>query len=413
MNMISKVQADGSVTDTVLGRRWRWAGLITLGVVIAAAAWALLHREAPAVAAAPPPVVEVVSPLVRAVIEWDDYVGRFEASQSVEVRPRVSGAVTAVHFTDGAMVGKGQLLFTIDPRPYAAALAEARASVASAASDLALATANLDRANRLVTDDAVSTSDLDQLRARVRAATAALAASRARVEARALDLEFTRVRAPIAGRISDRRIDAGNLVSAGDTGGTLLTTINALDPIHFTFDASEALFLKSKRSGSDGASVEVKLQDETDYARTGRLDFTDNGLNPRSGTVRARAVLSNADLFLTPGMFGNMRLANGATAQALLVPDTAIQTDQARKIVLTVGRDGIVSARPVTLGPVVEGLRIVRTGLSLADRVIVNGTQLASPGSKVAVRAGRIATVRAGTTPPPTPPADEASFATR
>lgn len=417
MNMIATIDARtgdapaGDARSEPRRRQWRRVGWIALPVVALGSAWAAFHRDGPAVAAMPPPTVEVAQPLVRQVTEWDDYVGRFEASKSVEVRPRVSGAITAVHFTDGAIVRKGQLLFTIDPRPFAASLAEARASVAGAASDLALARANLDRANRLVADDAVSKSDLDQLAARVRAAQAALVAAQARVGARALDVEFTQVRAPIAGRISDRRIDAGNLVTAGDTSGTLLTTINAFDPIYFAFDASEGLFLKSKRAAAEGSTVEVRLQDETRYTRSGRLDFTDNGLDPRSGTVRGRAVLSNPDLFLTPGMFGNMRLASGASVRALLVPDAAIQTDQARKTVLTVARDGTVAAKPVVLGPVVDGLRIVRSGLAAGDRVVVSGTQMAMPGAKVTVRPGRIAAAQDAAAPPAAPMVGEATLA--
>jgi RND family efflux transporter MFP subunit len=413
MNMETRIDTAGAQTAAAVREvNWRKVGWGAAIALVVALAWALLGREPAATAAMPTPTVVAANPLLREVTEWDDYVGRFEASKAVEVRPRVSGAITAVHFTDGAIVRRGQLLFTIDPRPYAAALAEARASVASAASDLALANANLDRANRLVADDAVSKSDLDQLRARVRAASAALAAARARVQARALDMEFTRVRAPIGGRISDRRIDAGNLVSAGDTNGTLLTTINALDPIYFSFDASEGLFLKSKRSGGEGATVQVRLQDEANYARTGHLDFTDNGLDPKSGTVRGRAVIANPDLFLTPGMFGNMRLAGGGTVRALLVPDAAVQTDQARKTVLTVARDGTIAPKAVTLGPVVDGLRIIKSGLSPADRVVISGTQMAIPGGKVNVQQGRIAA-----TPAPAAPvaaqttAGEATFA--
>lgn len=383
-------------------RRWRTATLVALP--LAAAGGLYLAREPQATAAPPPmPTVTVAQPLQRAVDEWDDYIGRFEAIRTVEVRPRVSGAVTAVHFTDGAVVRKGQLLFTIDPRPFAAALAEARAGLATADSDLALARANLERAHRLVADDAISKSDLDQLAARMRAAVASRAAAEARVRARALDVEFTAVRAPIAGRISDRRIDPGNLVAGGDTSGTLLTTINALDPIYFAFDGSEALFLKTKRAAEAGVApspVQVKLQDETAYRWQGRLDFTDNGLDPRSGTIRGRAVLSNPNLFLTPGMFGNMRLASGGTHPALLVPDAAVQTDQARKVVLTVAGDGTVAAKPVELGPVVDGLRVIRTGLTRADRVVISGTQMAMPGSKVQTRPGRIAAEHAAAAPP-------------
>ena len=383
-------------------RRWRTAAIVALP--LAAAGGLYLAREPQAVAAPPPvPTVTVAAPLQRTVNEWDDYVGRFEASRTVEVRPRVSGAVSAVHFTDGAVVQKGQLLFTVDPRPFTAALAEARAGLATADSDLALARANLERANRLVADDAVSKSDLDQLAARLRAAVASRAAAEARVRSRALDVEFTQVRAPIAGRISDRRVDAGNLVAGGDTSGTLLTTINALDPIYFAFDGSEALFLKSKRAAAEGAEpspVQVKLQDESAYRWQGRLDFTDNGLDPRSGTIRGRAVLPNPELFLTPGMFGNMRLASGATHPALLVPDASVQTDQARKLVLTVAADGTVAAKPVQLGPVVDGLRVIRSGLAPADRVVISGVQMAMPGTKVQVRTGRIAPEHTAAAPP-------------
>jgi len=399
MNMHSRIEAAAEVASPIEQRpaRWRIGAVMATPVLAIAAAGILLNRDQPAVAAPPPATVTAATPLVRTITEWDDYVGRFEASNSVEVRPRVSGAITAVHFTDGAIVKKGQLLFTIDPRPFTAALAEAQAGLATAQSDMALARANLDRANRLVADDAVSKNDLDQLGARVRAASAALAAAQARVRARALDVEFTQVRAPISGRVSDRRIDAGNLVAGGDTSGTLLTTINALDPIHFTFDGSEALFLKSKRAQASGAApstVEIKLQDEGQYRWSGRLDFTDNALDPRSGTIRGRAVLRNSDMFLTPGMFGNMRLASGGAAPAMLVPDAAVQTDQARKTLLTVGADGIVAAKTVKLGPVVDGLRVVRSGLEPSDRVVISGTQMAMPGTKVQVRIGRVTPTR-------------------
>lgn len=414
MNMHSKIDAETMVVKRTRPK-WRAPALIAAPVLLAAATATLLNREQPAAAAMPTPTVTISVPLVRPINEWDNYVGRFEASRSVEVRPRVSGAVTAVHFTDGAIVRKGQLLFTIDPRPFAAALAEARAGLASARSDVALARANLDRANRLIADEAVSKSDVDQLQARMRAANAALAAAEARVRSRALDVEFTQVRAPIAGRVSDRRIDPGNLVGGGDVNGTLLTTINALDPIYFTFDGSEALFLKTKRAQQGAAApVEIRLQDESAYRWNGRLDFTDNALDPRSGTIRGRAVLDNPGMFLTPGMFGNMRLSSGGTTQALLVPDAAVQTDQARKTLLTVGRDGTVGAKPVQLGPVVDGLRVVRSGLTPSDRIVISGTQMAMPGTKVNVRPGRIAATREPAPPGATSAsAGEATFAAR
>lgn len=373
-------------------RRSRRVAWVAALLVLATGAWWLLRDGAPPAAAAPAPVLSVAVPLAREVTEWDEYIGRFEASKSVEVRPRVAGAITQVHFTDGQIVRQGQPLFTIDPRPYRASLAEARAAAASARSDLALARLELERAGRLVDIEAVSQSEIDRLRARVQAASSALAGADARIAARALDVEFTTVRAPMAGRISDRLIDPGNLVSAGDSGGTLLTTINALDPIYFTFQGSEALFLKSKRDGAEkGATVEVRLQDEAGYRWKGQLDFTDNGIDPRSGTIRARARFDNGSMFLTPGMFGNMRLSTGQTVKALLVPAAAVQTDQARKIVYTVGKDGMVAAKPVELGPEVDGLRVIRSGLAPTDRVVVTGYQFARAGEKALTKPGRIA----------------------
>jgi len=386
-----------------------------IGIIAAtAAAWFLMVGSDAAPAAPPPPVVTVATPLQQQITEWDTFVGRFEASRAVEIRPRVAGQITAVHFRDGQFVRAGQPLFTIDTRPYQAALGEAQADVASARIDLALARTELDRASRLVEVDAVSRSELDRLRARVQAASAALQAAQARVASRSLDVQFATVRAPMSGRVSDRRVDPGALVSAGDGGsGTLLTTINAVDPIHFTFDGSEALFLKAKRNDSgEGAAVEVRLQDETSYNRRGRIDFTDNGLDPRSGTIRARAVFPNPDGFLTPGMFGNMRLASGGTTRALLVPDAAVQTDQARKILLVVKQDGTVAAKPVELGPVVNGLRVVRSGLAPTDRVVIVGAQHAAPGSKVQPKPGRVTPEKtAATASYAAPLAGEATFA--
>jgi multidrug efflux system membrane fusion protein len=425
MNIATKMQTEVSAERSQAMshplRRMSQAQKISMMAVplaLLAGVGLIASHGTPVAAAPPPPTVIVASPLVRQVAEWDDYSGRFEASKSVEVRPRVAGAIVGVHFTDGSVVRQGQLLFTIDPRPFVAALNEARAAVQGARSDLALAQADLGRATRLLAVDAVSRSDVDRLRARVQASQAALAAAEARVQSRALDVGFTQVRAPITGRISDRRIDAGNLVQGGGSGaeGTLLTTINALDPIYFTFDASEGLFLKARRaraSGEASSSVDIKLQDEADYRWHGRLDFTDNGLDTRSGTIRLRAVVSNPSQFLTPGMFGNMRLSTSGTAPAMLVPDAAMQADQARKIVLVVGKDGSVIPKTVLLGPVVDGLRVVRSGLATSDRVIISGTQLAMPGTKVQVRSGKIAPAAAAAIPDsaPVPLSGEATLA--
>ncbi|HEU4498231.1 MAG TPA: efflux RND transporter periplasmic adaptor subunit, partial [Sphingomicrobium sp.] len=249
MNMLTNVAADtqANAVRTKFAKRplWQRGAIVGTPLVLLAAAVTFWNSDPSPAAAPTAPTVTVAAPIERNINQWDDYVGRFEASRSVEVRPRVSGQIVAVHFTDGAIVRQGQLLFTIDPRPFTAALAEARAGVATAQSELALAETNLARGQRLLAEEAVSQSSVDQLIAKARSARAALAAAQARVQARSLDVEFTQVRAPIGGRISDRRIDPGNLVSAGDAGGTLLTTINALDPIYFTFDVPESLFLKS------------------------------------------------------------------------------------------------------------------------------------------------------------------------
>ena len=423
MNMITKVPADGEAQTVRIKIKdqpmWQRAALFGTPVIVLAAAVTLWTSD-PSPAAAPPlPSVTVAAPLQREVNLWDDYVGRFEPSRSVEVRPRVSGQIVAIHFTDGAIVRKGQLLFTVDPRPFTAALAEARAGVATAQSELALAELNLGRAHRLLEANAVSQANVDQLTAQVRNARAALAAAQARVQQRALDVEFTQIRAPISGRISDRRIDVGNLVSSGDSNGSLLTTINALDPIYFTFDVPESLYLKDsreRRAGAEGDVAEIRLQDEASYNWRGTLDFTDNGISQNSGTIRARAVVHNPDYFLTPGMFGNMRLADGGTTPALLVPDAAIRTDQARKIVLVVGRDGTVAAKPVVTGPLVGDLRVIRTGLTSADRVVIQGVQFAMPGAKVKPRVTQIHSAEAAAAkapPPDTPSASQATLAAR
>lgn len=377
-------------------------------VAVAGLSWKFLGGTEPAAALPPPSVVQVAHPLVREVTEWDDYVGRFAPSKTVEVRPRVSGAVTQVLFRDGDYVQAGQALFVVDPRPYRASLAEAQADAASASATLALARSDYARVAGLKGDEAMAASEVDNLRSRVRAAEAALAAAQARVRSRSLDVEFSTVRAPISGRVSDRRVDAGNLVS-GDAGAnaTLLTTINAVSPIYFTFDASESLFLKAQRDKAKGAApdVEVRLQDEADYRWKGKLDFTDNGLNANSGTIRVRASLDNKDGFLTPGMFGNMRLANGGTVKAALVPDAAVRSDQTRKVVMVVGKDGTVAAKPVQVGPLVDDLRVIRSGLDAGDTVIVSNYQAAIPGTKVTTKVGRIQPGKVETAPAPAEPA--------
>jgi RND family efflux transporter MFP subunit len=367
--------------------------------IVAGLGWKAFSGNQAGAAPMPPVAVQIAQPLSREVTEWNDYVGRFAPSRTVEVRPRVSGAITQILFRDGDFVRQGQPLFVVDTRPYRALLAEAQAEVASARSSLALARSDYSRVAGLTGDEAVAASEIDQLRAKVQAASATLAGAQARVTQRSLDVEFATVRAPISGRVSDRRIDVGNLVS-GQSGATatLLTTINAVDPIYFNFDASEALFLRTQRerqATQAPANVQVRLQDETDYRWNGKLDFTDNGLDPRSGTIRVRAVVANPNGFLTPGMFGNMRLADGGKIRALLVPDEAVQSDQARKVVLTVGPDSTVTAKPVQLGPLVNGLRVIQSGLSPSDRVVISNFQAAIAGAKVDAKPGQIVPAKA------------------
>ncbi|QWT22058.1 efflux RND transporter periplasmic adaptor subunit [Bacillus sp. NP157] len=368
--------------------RWRpIASLLSLGVFVAIGVAVLPTTTTSAATAPQLQTVSVAKPLRREVTQWDDYVGRFEPSRSVEIRPRVSGQISQVNFVDGALVKKGDLLFTLDKRPFEAALAEAKGGLASAQSDLALSKADILRAEHLVGDDALSQGEIDRLRSHLGAATAAVASAAARVQSRSLDLEFASVRSPIDGRVSDRRVDPGNLVATGDgRNGTLLTTVNALDPIYFVFDASESMYLKAKRAedaGKESGVADIRLQDETDFHWHGQVDFTDNGLDPRAGTVRMRAVVANPKFFLTPGMFGNMRLADRGATSSLMIPDTAVQTDQADKLVLVVASDGTVKAQRVRLGPVVDGLRVVESGLSGEEQVVVSGVQYAIPGSKV------------------------------
>jgi len=343
------------------------------------------------------PPVTVATPLRQQVVDWDEFTGRFEAVETVDVRARVGGYIQAVHFRDGQTVQRGQLLFTLDPRPAQAALAQARAQVAQAQSQMSLAQANLARSESLLASQAVSQAEYDSNKAAVEAAEANLAAANAATRTAQLNLEYTRVTAPVSGRVSDRRVDPGNVVAGGSSAGDVLTTIVSGGPIHFVFDGSEAVALKYMREGgsNQGAPVRIRLQDEAQFSHTGRLDFSDNRIDTGSGVIRLRAVVPNADGFLRPGMFGRAQVAGADAYDALLVPDTAISTDQARRTVYVVAQDGSVTPKAVQLGPVVQGLRVIKSGLAPTDRIIIAGLQRAAqPGAKVTAQNGRIQPVQ-------------------
>lgn len=355
---------------------------------------------------APAPSVTVAKPDAEKIVEWDEFTGRFEAIDSVDIRARVSGYLEAVAFEDGAIIRKGDLLFKIDPRPFEAELAAAKADLDSAAAARRNAKAENERGQRLLERSALSKEEADRRESALRQAEAAWAAANARVKQAALNLEFTEIRAPITGRISDNFVSEGNLIVGGPQGGTLLTRIVSLDPVYFEFTANEADYLKYVRLAADGDKtglqgeanpVFVKLLDENDFTREGRISFVDNRFDPSTGTMRGRATFDNPDGVLTPGMFGRLKLAGSGEYTALLIPDSAVQTDQNIKFVWVAGEDNVVERREVTLGPLHDGRRIVRTGLNPQDRVIVSGSQFVMAGAAVApqrAEATRVASAR-------------------
>jgi RND family efflux transporter MFP subunit len=368
---------------------------------VPAAALLAVSLAGQATAQPAPPPVTVATPLARSVTQWDEYTGRIEASARVEIRPRVSGQVMQVHFRDGAVVRAGELLFTLDQRTFQIAIATARAEVARSEARLSLAQQQLQRYAGLTAQRIAPEAEQDNRRGAVREAQAGLAASQAALRQAELELEFTEIRAPRPGRVSDRRVDAGNLVQQGET---LLTTLVALDPVYVSFDASEAQYLRYARAargtfrpaGSStgpegGAQVQLRLLDEGEFGHEGRVDFVDSTFDPRSGTIRGRAAIANPDLFLTPGSFARLRLFAGE-APSLMVPDTAVVADQSGRMVLTVTPEGTVAPRPVQLGQLVDGLRVVRAGLEAEDRVIIGGLHRARPGSRVTAQQGTIGT---------------------
>jgi RND family efflux transporter MFP subunit len=348
--------------------------------------------------APPPPTVTVANPVQRAIVDQDEYVGRFVPVNMVEVRARVSGYLDQVHFEDGQLVKQGDVLFTIDKRPFQATLDQARANLELAKSNLMFTQADLQRGTQLLRDRTISEQVYDQRAQAFRNAKASVAASEAAIRQAELDLEFTDLRAPVSGRIGDRRVTTGNLVTGGAGGNTtLLATIVSLDPIRFEFTFDEAAYLRYERASHSGKDVTgregsvlvaLRLIDEPDFVHQGYMDFVDNVIDRSSGTIRGRAQFSNSDGLFTPGMFARIRVPGSPVYQALLVPDAAISSEQARKYVLVVDGDNIARQRYVTLGQVIDNLRVIKDGLAADDRVIVNGLMLARPGAKVAPEEG-------------------------
>lgn len=357
-------------------------------------------------AAPMPPAVTVAAPLHQRLTEWDEFTGRFEATAAVEVRARVSGYLQAINFVDGAIVKKGDVLFVIDPRPYQAAVDRARSDLDAANAKLEWAESQLTRAQALVKSSAQSVATLDERMQDRNVAEATVKQAQAALNAEQLNLDFTKVTAPISGRVSNRRIDIGNLVTA-DPNPTLLTTIVTLDPLYFTFDMSEGDFLAYQRAVQRGAVpstrdhatvVAARLPDDVTWTHPGTMNFVDNAIDTGSGTIRARAEISNADLFITPGQFGRLRVPSSNEYEAILVPESAVLTDQSNRIVMTVAGDGTVVPKPIRLGPAQPGgLRIVREGLQGDEKIIINGLVRARPGQKVTPEPGVIEPDTSGT----------------
>ncbi|OKO67728.1 efflux RND transporter periplasmic adaptor subunit [Bradyrhizobium sp. AS23.2] len=375
--------------DFVLPRLCAIAALIVAGVALAGC-----DKSASQAAAPPPAPVTVAQPVKRTVTDWDEFTGRFEAVEEVQVRPRVGGFVNSVEFQDGAIVHQGDLLYVIDPRPFEAVALQADGQLSDARAKVELAKRELDRGLNLVQTSAVSEQVVDQRRQALQAAHAAETQAEGALKAAKLNIEFTHVAAPITGRVSRHLVSPGNLVQGSDNGSsTLLTSIVTLDPIYVYFDMDETTFIKYSKlwfegrrpSSRDTANpVQVTLAGETKPSHDGAINFLDNRLDVSTGTLRSRAVVKNTDLSILPGQFGRVRLIGSAPYEALLIPDAAVATDQSRKIVFVVKPDDTVEARAVVLGPLDDGLRVIREGLKAEDRVIVNGIQRARVGAKVA-----------------------------
>ena len=378
------------------------AGTIATLAIVVAAAWLTysyrLGDAAASVAPAALPQVVVSKPLVRALVSRLGFLGQFSAVEQVELRAQVGGTLTGIHFKDGDIVHQGDLLFTIDPRPYEIRLAQAKAQLETANARLVLAGRELHRAEVLAAKAFGTEQTVDQRTADQRTGQAAVDDANAQIRDAEFDLEHCRITAPFTGRIGTHLVSVGNLIAgsrAATSPTTLLATLVLLDPIYLDFDMSESDFLtfsrdRARRNQGLANKVEIALGDETEFARQGTLDFVDNALNRSSGTIHARATVPNPDGFLTPGVFARVRLVAGAPAQALLVPDTAVLPDQSEHIVMTVAPDGTVVQKQVAIGDLRGSLRVISSGLAPNDRVIIDGIPHALPGTKVAPQDGAI-----------------------
>jgi len=383
-----------------------FCGLAPLLVLFAGALSGCDEKPAAQAAVAPPPVT-VAPPVKRTVTDWDEFTGRFDAVEQVQVRARVGGFVTDIEFRDGAFVKAGDLLYLIDARPFEAVATQADGQLSDARAKVELAKRELDRALTLQQSQNVADSTVDQRRQALQAARAAETQAEGLLKAAQLNVEFTHVTAPISGRVSRHLVSVGNLVQGSDSGSTLLTSIVSLDPIYVYFDIDEATYLKYNRLWFEGKRpssrdnpnpVQVTLTGETKPSHNGTVDFLDNQLDASTGTLRGRAVIPNKDLSILPGQFGRVRLIASAPYEAMLVPDNAVATDQARRIVFVVKDDDTVEARQVVLGPIDEGLRVIREGLKPEDRVVVDGLQRVRVGAKVTPHAAKPAASAGGKT---------------
>jgi multidrug efflux system membrane fusion protein len=348
-------------------------------------------RAAARTAAPPPTKVNVAEVISRDVTEWDEFTGRLEAVNMVSVRSRVSGYLSAVHFEEGGMVKKGDLLFEIDRRPLQAEVDRLRAQLESVHATVQRATGELQRAERLSTADAMATEERDRRAAFAKESAAQVAAVEAALRAAELNLEFTSVRSPIDGRVGRAIVTVGNVVTNGPGEGTLLTTVVSLDPIYASFEADEKTFLRNvdlerarrRASAPDAMPIQMAVGSKEGFPHEGRLNFLDNQINPATGTIRGRAIFPNRDFTLVPGTFVRLRLPGAASYRASLIQDRAVGTELDKRYVYVVGRGSIIESRAVVLGPVVDGLRVVRSGLQASDVVVVDGLQRIRPGAQI------------------------------